>query len=448
MPSLLHENRHTLRLALPILTGQLGQMLLGLSDTLMIGRVDQVALAAAGLVNALVHVLLATGIGLAAAVSVRVSHAHGAGNPREASETLRHGLHASLWGGMLILGLLSLSPLLLPHLGQRPEVLAATPPYLRWIAISLLFFLPTMVIKSFAESLNHPWPVFWIQLAGVGLNVLLNALFIFGKAGFPPMGLEGAGIATCLARVATLLALAVYLRASPTLAPNRPERWRAPLSFSFLRSLWSLGAPVTGQLALEIGAFALTAVLMGRLGSQALAANQIAITCAATTFMVPLGISMAVTIRVGHALGAGQSGRALLITRGAHGLGTAFMALCALVYLALGVPIAALFTRDAALAALSARLLAITGVFQVFDGIQIISMGALRGYKDVRVPTLLLLLSYWWVAIPLGVFLGFPMGLGGVGLWSGLAIGLALAALLLTRRLHRIRRHADLQSGD
>lgn len=435
MQTLLRENRHTLKLALPIMTGQLGQMLLGLTDTLMIGRVGTVELAAAAFVNVLVHLVLVAGIGLAAAVSVQVSHAHGSKDSDATARHLRHGFWVAVIGGGIMAGLLAASPPVLSFLGQKEDVLALTPPYLRWVAASLLFYMPSMIIKNFAEARHHPWPVFWIMLSGVLLNVGFNTLLIFGKAGFPAMGIEGAGLATFLARLLTFVGLWVYLRHSRHLRDGLPVRWLGRLDFSELKALFRIATPITGQMSLEFGAFAASALLIGFFGSVPLAAHQIAITCAATTFMIPLGISMAVSIRVGHSLGSGRRSRARRIVFGAQGMASAAMLLFALIYLLAGGPIADAFTPDPALAALTVQLLAVTGIFQVFDGIQIVSMGALRAFKDVHVPTGILFFSYGVVGMPLGVYLAFAREMGALGLWLGLAGGLALAAALLSLRL-------------
>lgn len=271
MNSIFHENKHTLKLAFPIISSHVGQMLLGLSDTLMIGRVGTVELAAAAFMNILIHLTMVLGIGLSVALSVQVSHAHGSDRPREAAEALRHGVAWSLMiGGAACLAMILGQPLM-HRLGQPPEVMQVLPGYLKWVAGSLVFMMPVMMMKSFAESKNHPWPVFWIQLAGVVLNIGLNAVLIFGLAGFPALGITGAGLATFCARLATLIAMAVYLRGSSTLAESIPSRWRQRLSIPELRQLIQLSVPITAQLLMEFGAFAACALMIGRVWASALA---------------------------------------------------------------------------------------------------------------------------------------------------------------------------------
>lgn len=431
MHPLLHENKHTLQLAFPIIVSHLGQMLLGLTDTVMIGRVGTVELAAVALMNTLIHMVMVLGIGLAVAVSIQISHAHGAGELPQKRLILLHGTLLSFllglltWAGMV---------LTLPHLDllrQPQEVLAVFPRYLHWIAPSMALMMPIMVFKSFAEAQNRPWGVFSIQFGGVLLNIGLNALLIFGKLGFPALGLGGAGLATFLSRLLTLLAMAVYL--------NRRFSEAARGKISLIRreflSLIHLATPITAQMLMEFGAFAMSALLIGQLGSLPMAAHQIALTCAATTYMIPMGLSQAVGIRVGQALGAHAISRCRQIILGAQALTLVVMGGFAVMYLTLGEPLARAFTPDPELIALSVALLSITGIFQLFDGVQVVSVGALRAMKDVKIPALLSFVGYWLISFPFGVWLGMGLGRGVTGFWTGLATGLGIAACSMSLRL-------------
>lgn len=435
MKALLKENNKTLALAFPIVAGQLSQMLLGLVDTLMIGRLGTIELAAAAFVNVLFFFAFVPAIGWFAAVSVQVSHAFGADRQSASAESFRNGLLVSVLIG---LGLSALLLVLIPFLGilrQPPEVVAMTPPYLLWVALSLIPIVPAMTIKSFAESRNHPWAVFWILLAGVALNVLLNYALIFGELGAPKLGLVGAGVATFIARLASLGALLAYLNHSRAMAPGRPNRWLKALDKAECLETARIACPVAGQLLLEIGAFTIAALLIGQFGPVALAAHQIALTCASLTFMLPLGLSMAVTIRVAHALGRGNGHQCRNLLLGAHATTLLIMSTCALTYILAGDLIARAFTLDPKVIALTGSILIIVGFFQIFDGVQIISMSALRALRDVNLPTGIIFACFWIVGIPLGAVLAFPMKIGASGLWMGLAAGLVVAAFSLTIRL-------------
>ncbi len=435
MKAYLKENKVTLALATPIMAGQLGQMLLGLADTLMIGRVGTVELAAAAFVNVLFHIPIVLAIGLTAAISVQVSHAHGAKDDAAAAQAVRHGMILSIVCAFIMTALLVGVIPVLHIFRQPPEIVAIIPSYLIWVALSIIPMVPTFVFKSFAESKNHPWPIFWIMIAGVALNVVLNYLLIFGHGGFPAMGLTGAGIATFIARCVTCLAVWIYIRGSATLAASRPQQWWCRLEKARSLALLKMATPISGQVLMEFGAFAMATLLVGQFGSSALAAHQIALTCAATTFMLPLGLSMALTIRVGHTLGAGEKDRCWRVILSAYATALLVMVAAGVLFITCREWIAGGFSQDPEVVTIASSLLIITAAFQIFDAGQIMSMGALRGLKDVNIPTAIVFASCWLVGLPLGTWLAFGLGHETVGQWWGLAAGLALTAIALSIRL-------------
>lgn len=436
-PSFGAECRQTLTLAFPLIAGQLSQMLMGVVDTVMVGRIGVVPLGAATFANTLLSVPLILGIGLLTSVSVRTSNARGAGNPGEAQSVMRHGLWLALGYGLLVVAAFAL---LLPWLGlfhQPPEVTAQTPRFLMICAISLVPALLTVACKDHADALNHPWPSFWISFGSVGLNVLLNWLFIWGHWGVPALGLEGAAWATLIARTTSAVVMFTWLIRSKTLRGWIPTRWFERCQWTGFTSLLSIGLPASFGLLTEVGAFAAASLLIGTLGTAALAAHQVAITCAATTFMVPLGVGMALTVRVGQAVGAGQRPRLHRILGTGWLFAVGFMATSALTFLILREPIARLFVSDPAVIAIATHLLVIGGVFQLVDGLQVVSANALRGVGDVHVPAVCTLIAYWGLALPIGSALAFFGGFGPDGMWIGLAIGLAAAAAALSHRAWR-----------
>ncbi|MEO0509246.1 MAG: MATE family efflux transporter [Verrucomicrobiota bacterium] len=429
------ENKVTLKLAFPIITGQVSQMLMGLIDTLMIGHIGTTELAAAAMTNVLFNFPFVLGIGLFIAVSVMVSHAHGADNDEEAGEAFRNGyLMALVLGVVLAAGLLGTLPFL-DLLHQPEDVVAAIPDYLIWMALSLIPSIPMFTIKNFAEAKNRPWTVLWIMMGGVALNIVLNYLLIFGKFGLPELGLAGAGIATFLARLSTWWALWTYQKKSRALASARPKRWLKPLDQKICLQTAKIALPATGQLTMEFGSFAAAAILIGQFGSVSLAAHQITLSCAAFTFMIPLGLALAVTIRVGHTVGAGENERCNRIVIGAHITAFCMMGLTAAAFLLAGEPIAGMFSQDSEVIAVTASLFVYAAAFQIFDGAQVISMGALRGLKDVNIPTAIIFVSFWIIGIPLGAALAFSSDMEARGLWIGLAMGLAVASVVLGIRL-------------
>ena len=431
---ILREARRTLALAVPMTAGQVGQMLLGFFDSLMVGHLGVVPLAASAFALGVFNVLFVTGIGLLAGVSVLAAGAHGAKRPREAGEVLRHGLVISVGGSLGMIALLLLVLGRLDRLGEPPEVVAAARPFLVLIGWSMLPALAWQCLKQYCESLSYPRLPMLTMFGGVALNVGLNWVLIYGHLGAPRLGLVGAGWATLTTRTLLFAVLLWRVLSAPRFHEALPVRWTAALSWARLRAQLALGAPVALQLLLEIGMFSFAAIMMGWLGAAPLAAHQVAITYAALTFMFPLGIAIAVSVRVAQAVGAGEWARVRPIGIGGVGMSLAVMSVFAGGFLLLGGPLAGFFIRDAVTAALAVQLLAVAGIFQVFDGTQIVSMSVLRGLSDVRVPTVISFVSYWLVALPTCYFLGFAGRAGAVGVWWGLAMGLAFAALALTAR--------------
>jgi multidrug resistance protein, MATE family len=435
----LAEGRATLVLALPIMSGLVGQMLMGLADTLMVGQVGTVPLAAAAFASNLSHIPMVGGMGLLAAVPVLTAHAFGSGRSAIAGEVLRHGLWIAVLTGTLAALSLGWIRSRVGWLQQPEEVVAEAQTYLLLLGASLLPLLVAHSLKQFCEALANPWPPTLILLGGVLLNVFLNWLFIFGHWGFPAMGLDGAGLATLIARILTALAIAWYLVRANALLKYLSARWLRPPAWRSLREQLGIGSPVAAQHLLEVGAFSFAAIMMGWIHAEAMAAHQIAITCAATTFIFALGFGMAVSIRVGHAWGAGDHRRLRHVGFSGLLLTGLMMSGFALLFILGGRTIADAFSNSPEVIAIAATMLLIAGFFQVFDGLQVVAMSALRGMGDVRVPALIAGLSYWMIALPVGYLLGFVLGHGPTGIWIGLAAGLGTAAITL---IGRFRRHS------
>ena len=255
------------------------------------------------------------------------------------------------------------------------------------------------------------------------------------------MGLTGAGWATVIARVIMALVLLVYVLRAPALRAFQPARWRAAFARARIRSLLTLGWPVAAQHFCEVSAFAFAAVMMGWISADAIAAHQIAITCAALSFMFVLGLGAATCIRVGHAYGAGQFIRMRRIGLGAVGLAAGIMAVFGVTFMLAGQPIASWFIASPTVVQLTAHLLIVAAIFQIADGVQVTAISALRGLSDVRAPAFIAVLAYWVLAVPLGSWLAFRAHWGAVGIWTGLAVGLGVAAAGLAWRFHWRTKH-------
>ncbi len=322
-----------------------------------------------------------------------------------------------------------------PHLSALhppPDVFAAAGPYLSIVGWSLVPIAGHLGVKTFCEALGHAAAPMWILFAGVLLNAVLALALVFGWWGLPALGLVGSGWATLIARGLAFVATAVY---AANLAGVRPLRLLLPgADPRLVRALLALGVPVAFQYLSEVAAFNFGAVMMGWLGTAALAAHQIALSCASLAFMFPLGVSQAVAVRLGHAIGAGTADRVRVIGFTGLGLSGCLMLLFACLIWAGREIIAATFTSDADVIPLAVRLLLVVGAFQLADGVQVTAAGALRGLADVRLPMVLGYVFYWGLAMPVAFLAAFNLGWGPVGIWVGLAVGLTAAALTLTAR--------------
>ncbi len=436
----LQEARATLRLALPIIVGQVSQMLMGVTDSVMIGRLGAVPLAASAFAGGVFSIFFVVGIGLLLPVAVLVSREHGAGDDRAGAYWLQHGTILAVLASVGAMGgMLALSASF-DHMGQPPEVLAEAGPFYQLITASMLPALVFQAFRQFAESLGRPWIPMAILLACVGLNVILNWILIYGNLGAPALGLEGAGLATLFARVVAMVWLIAWLRRQKTFLRVWPAAWVRGLSGEGFREMLRIGVPAAIMLLLEVGAFLLVTLMMGWLGAQTLAAHQIALSCAAFVFMFPLGLSMAVGMRIGKALGEGRRDLLRPIGIGAWTMSTALMCVSAAVFATAGTWLARCFVDDADVVVLAARLLVVASIFQIFDGAQAIGAGVLRGLSDVRIPTVITFIAYWVLGTPIAYGLGLHTHFGAVGLWLGLAFGLAVAAVFLALRFFRLTR--------
>lgn len=440
--TLFHESRLTLKLALPLMIGQLSQMLLGVADTVMVGRLGVTEMAALTFINSLFHVPFVFGIGILTAVSVITSNSRGADDSSGARGSCRHGVTLALvLGVILFAGFWFLSDNL-HWFGQPPEVAARATVFLRIVMASMIPALASIALKNHADALSRPWPPFWIFLAGVLLNVFLNWVMIYGKLGCPELGFEGAAWATLISRTVILVAMVVWLLKARDLQKWVPQRWLRRPDFSDIRRLMAIGMPASVQMLCEVSAFSVAGLLMGRFGPDAMAAHQIAITLAATAFMIPLGMSMALTVRIGEANGAGEVGRLRPIMISGWLLIAGYAVLGALVFLLLGRELSELFIDAPEVISLSASLLVIVGIFQLVDGLQVASSAMLRGLQDARVPALIGFVSYWCIGLPVSAWMAFPLGMGARGVWWGLAAGLFVACITLGPRLWARAAHA------
>lgn len=437
----------TLTLAVPIVVGQLAQMSIGLTDTAFIGRLGELPLAAAAFTAGIFGMFYVVGVGLLSGASVCTARDHGAGNVAGSAAWLRHGRVFALAVGLSALGALVLLSTQFAALHQPARVVAIVRPFFLLVAASLVPALLFQVQRQFAEAVGQARGPMLIIFSSVALNALLNWALIFGHWGCPPLGLVGSGWSTLIARSWSVLACGVWLHISPRFAAVRSARRDGWQRARFL-TLLGIGVPTGAMLLFETGAFSASALLMGWLGELPLAAHQVALSCASFTFMVPLGLSHAVSVRISRARGAGQERSLLAIGWGALVTGLTLMLAFALMFALAGGALAALFTPASEVVSLARQLLMVAAVFQIFDGAQVISVGALRGLTDVRLPMVITFVAYWLISLPLGYWLAFHAGFGAVGLWIGLAAGLGSAAVALLGRFHVKARRYSLEQAD
>ena len=441
------QARPTLALALPIIAGQMAQMLMGLVDSAMVGRVGVVPLAAAAFANTLISVPLVFGIGLMLALSIRISQVRGAQDDDKANfaiaELLRHGVFLSVVAGILLSIALWIGSFYLDRFGQSAAVALESRAFLLWVGASIPFVLLMFGLKNFCEALDNPWAPTLILSASVPLNIVFNWVLIYGNLGAPALGLKARASPHLLARVLSCAALWLYVVRAPRFAQLRPARWLAPLRYERFKMLLQLGIPSSLQIVLEVGAFSAAALMVGWIGDKPLAAHQIVLSCAGTTFMIPLGISFAASIRAGTLVNQPAKARAL----GNNALQLALISAgtSATFYLIFRGVIASNFVDDGAVAAIAAQLFLVVAIFQIVDGIQVMSAGLLRGLSDATAPMLISLGCYWGIGLPLGYFCGFVLQMGALGVWIGLAVALACAACALVTRFRQ--RTADSSHG-
>ncbi len=445
MSAYVQETKRTLVLAGPIIVGQVSQMLMGVTDSIMIGRVGKEALAASAFAGSIWGLFFMIGVGLMIPVTVLVSQTHGAGDEKGAANWMKHGTALSVIAGTVTMVAMLALGSQLHRFGQPPEVLALVPGYYVLIAISNVPTLAFQAMRHFAESLERPVGPMVIMLGGVLLNVLLNWIFIYGNLGAPAMGLTGAGVATLLSRLIGVVAIWWWVSRSPHFHAAWPTQWFSGYTWSGFRKLLGLGVPIAFSLVFEGGAFGAAAIMMGWLGATQLAAHQIAISCAAFTFMFPLGLAMAVSMRVSRAVGAGRLEALRPIGFGAQVLSALVMGAFATVFALAGEVLAAGFVTEREVIALAAKLLVVAAVFQLADGAQVVAASSLRGLQDVKVPTGITAFAYWGLALPLAYFVGVKGPWGAVGIWAGLAVGLIFASVALNLRFAR-RTRADKMS--
>ena len=430
--------RRNLRLAFPVMLTQLGAALVGLFDSIMVGHYGTADLAAVSFSNALFFTVMVFAMGALMAVTPLVGYAVGAGESKEhISGLLANGLIFTLLVAILALVLLVPCIPLLHRFGQEEDVVLAARPYFTLIVLSIVPFLFFCLCKQFLEGLGNTTVAMVITVACNLLNILLNYVFIFGLWGIRPMGAEGAGLATLIARTLTAVCFVVVIlmrrdwRQYLTLIQRRMFRWQE------IRQFIRIGVPIGFQSFVEAFLFTASFVIIGWISKESLAAHHIANQMADMTFMLAMGIGSATTIRVSHQLGKGDLPAVRMASRASVHLCLMMNTIGALVMITLRNYLPYVFTSDPEVISIASTLILIAGLLQYADGLQCIGGAMLRGIQDVRVPMRIAYIAYLVVALPLGIVLTFPMGLGAKGMWIAFVIGLAIPAVCFHIRFQR-----------
>lgn len=427
-----------IKLAVPIIAGQTGQIFVNLADNIMVGRLGAEPLAAVSLANAIFVVFVVVGMGISFALAPLISFADGANEDRKVSQYFKHSLMINVLFSVLSIFLIELSIPYFYLFKQDPKVLELALPYLRismWTMIPMMLFL---TLRGYVEGLGETIPPMKAIIIGNIANVILNYGFIYGKMGFPNLGVSGAALASLFARVLMLIVLLYIIFRSEKL-------WSYIINIKLFvyqkvifRKVLKLGVPTSLQMFFEISAFSGAAIIMGMVSSVAQAAHQIAINMASITFLICTGLSMVATIRVGNQLGKGNHIKVRSAGISAIIQVTLFMTITALLFIAFKSVLPYIYIDDIEVVPLTSLLLVFAAIFQIPDGIQVVTLGALRGVQDVRVPTLITFVAYWFFGIPVSYYSALHWGWGPQGVWIGLIIGLTISSILLTIRFLRI----------
>ena len=434
--------RETFKLALPISFGQLGHIMMGVVDSIMVGKVGYASLAASALVNGLFFLVLVLGIGMSVAATPLIAIAKGEGKDEECGRILNQSFLVNIvFSFVLITGTYSVS-LFIPYMNQPPEVTKVAIPYMQVLTASIIPFILFQTYRQFLEGLEMPNAPMVVALLANVLNAFLNWIFIYGNLGLPALGLFGAGIATTGTRWVMAISLMIFTLKYKRVSEFKPAVKIKPIDFNLIKKIISIGLPVGFQYFLEVACFTFATVMVGWLGSKQQAAHQIALNLASLTYMIMLGIASAGTIRVGNALGKKDVKQIRLSGFSAIGMGASLMLFFAVILISMKNILPTFYNSNPDVISYASSLLILAAFFQLFDGLQATSIGALRGLTDVKIPLYVSIFSYWIIAIPISLLLGFTFKLGVFGVWIGLSIGLVIIGTSMLVRFNKKSKEA------
>ncbi len=443
MSNLLSNNylknyKATFILAFPVVLSQLGHILVGVVDTAMVGQIGTVEQAAVALSNSLYTLVLVFGLGVSYGITPLVAAADSSNNFEENAALLKHGIIINtILGILLFVILFSISPLL-NFFNQKQEVVDLAIPFLNVMMLGMIPLCIFSGFKQFTEGLSFTGIAMLITIGANLLNILLNYLMIFGHWGFPEMGLMGSCWASFISRFAMAIAMFAYVYYNKSFK----KYWQGfnfrNISKELTKKILGIGVPSGLQWFFEVGAFAFAVIMIGWISPDAQAAHQIALSLASTTYMMASGLSAAASVRVGNQLGLKNREGIRSAGFSAFVMVLIFMSTMAITFILFQNFLPTLFSKETNVIAISSSLLVIAAFFQLSDGIQVVGLGALRGVKDVKIPTIVTLIAYWLIGLPMSYILGFKLHLGVEGVWYGLSMGLTISAILLFWRFNYV----------
>ncbi|GAB5525738.1 MAG: MATE family efflux transporter [Roseivirga sp.] len=428
----------TLKIAYPVMLSQIGHILVGIIDSLMVGQLGPEPLAASSFANSVFSVFLMFGIGLSFGITPLVAQADGKKDEGTITRVLRQGIILCIVAGFVLFLGLGLVYYALPYLGQTKEVVSLGEPYYLIIASSIIPLMIFQNFKQFAEGLSVTKQIMFITIAANLINVLFNYLLIFGNMGFPELGLNGAGWATLISRIFMMIAGCWFVLKGRPFSRFRDGFNLLKAKAGYFKPMLQIGVPAGTQFLFEVGAFSMAAVMMGWIGDKELAAHQIAIGLVALSYMAATGISAASTVRIGNLIGQSDGVNLFRTGNANFALSLFVMSACAVIFVLVHDVVPGFYINDPEVIRIAASLIIIAGFFQLSDGVQVVGLGNLRGMSDVKVPTVITLVAYWGLAMPVSYIFGFVLDFGPEGIWYGLLTGLTTAAVLLYFRFKRL----------
>ena len=426
----------TFKLAVPVSIGQLGHIMLGVVDSMMVGKIGADSLAAASLANGLFFLVMVLGIGMSHAITALVAIAKGENQNKKCGLILRQALYVNIVFGFILSIIVYFFAPFIHYFGQIENVASLTTSYLQILSYSILPFMIFQTYRQYVEGFSFTRPPMYVAIVANFVNVFGNWVFIFGNFGLPALGLDGAGYSTLITRIFMAIFMMLIAVKSSSFFEYKITPRSNKVDLGIIKNIIKIGLPSGIMYSVEVGAFTVAAVIIGWLGSVSLAAHQIALNLASVSYMIVLGISSASTIRVGNAFGSKNYENIKLASFAALILSITFMGLSGLNFILFKDFLPKLYITDPIVVDIASKLLIIAALFQLSDGIQAVTAGILKGITDVQIPMIITILAYWIIAIPFGYFLGFTLKLEIIGIWIGLLAGLTLAAVFFLFRFN------------